>query len=357
MCIKGETDMIRDKLPASKEALRQVNEQMEELTNIARELRERAIHMEERKKHIEERAIHIEEREKHIEERAIHIEEREKHIEERAIHIEEREKHIEEKLTSIQQILNKCEKNNGNINDVWNALYRYINIDNKNKNANYFMAAVPDSLNYFHKYPEYNEVYPLFVEKNTENNLKDFTRLYMFILNLNHIFEKNIPGSLAELGVYKGNNSAVMMNYCKKYDRKLFMFDTFEGFDERDLTGVDEKQKMQFTDTSLEEVKKYVGENEWSRYVKGFFPDSATEESKNETYAFVSLDCDLYAPIKAGMEFFYPRLSNGGMIFIHDYSSGFFEGCKKAVDEFCEKENVSVVLMPDKSGTAVVYKN
>ena len=38
-----------------------------------------------------------------------------------------------------------------------------------------------------------------------------------------------------------------------------------------------------------------------------------------EKFAFVSLDTDLYKPTLAGLEFFWPRMSKGGFIFIHDF--------------------------------------
>ena len=36
-------------------------------------------------------------------------------------------------------------------------------------------------------------------------------------------------------------------------------------------------------------------------------------------FALVHLDCDLYAPMRAGLEFFYPKLVPGGFMIIHDY--------------------------------------
>ncbi|MDR1267790.1 MAG: TylF/MycF family methyltransferase [Holosporales bacterium] len=44
---------------------------------------------------------------------------------------------------------------------------------------------------------------------------------------------------------------------------------------------------------------------------KGYFPDTAASDA-DEKFAFVSLDTDLYQPIHAGLEFFYPRLHEGG---------------------------------------------
>ena len=44
------------------------------------------------------------------------------------------------------------------------------------------------------------------------------------------------------------------------------------------------------------------------------------------------MDVDLYESTKAGLEFFYPRMSRGGIIMSHDYPS--LNGVLKAVTEF-----------------------
>jgi hypothetical protein len=59
--------------------------------------------------------------------------------------------------------------------------------------------------------------------------------------------------------------------------------------------------------------------------------------TKLARYCAVSLDCDLYDPMKSGLDFFYPRLNRGGILFLHDYSSGHWPGSKKAIDEFCNE--------------------
>lgn len=234
---------------------------------------------------------------------------------------------------------------------------RYLKSIHENmRRQGIYPSAIPDSINFFNRYKEYENIKYLYTAKNTVNQLKDYSRLHSIMLNLNKIIEGGVEGEFAELGVYLGNNCAVFHEYCKKYNRKLYMFDTFEGFDDRDLTGIDKDQMMQFKDTSLDGVRAFVGHDEYTKYIKGYFPESVTVECKEERYAFVSLDCDLYQPIKAGLEFFYPRMSKGGMIFIHDYSGCFFEGARQAADEYCNEKNLSVVLLPDKAGTAVLIK-
>jgi hypothetical protein len=77
---------------------------------------------------------------------------------------------------------------------------------------------------------------------------------------------------------------------------------------------------------------------------------------RNDTYAFVSIDCDLYEPIAEGLKFFWPRMVLGGMIFVHDYSSGHWPGTTRAVDEFCARNGIAGSLLPDLAGSYVLTR-
>lgn len=109
---------------------------------------------------------------------------------------------------------------------------------------------------------------------------------------------------------------------------------------------------MAFFDTSFDYVKRKIGD---ANYRRGFFPDSIMDIDKNEKFSFVSLDCDLHDPMLAGLDFFWPRMNRGG-IFCHDYSSGYWVGCKEAIDYFSRRENVYPILLSDIGGTAVFVK-
>lgn len=88
----------------------------------------------------------------------------------------------------------------------------------------------PDS-NYLHKqFPELADLWMKFNLNNENANFGDFTRFYSFMLNLNHVMNKGIQGELCELGVYKGNTAAILNFFSEKYNRRLFLYDTFEGF-------------------------------------------------------------------------------------------------------------------------------
>lgn len=221
----------------------------------------------------------------------------------------------------------------------------------------FFTAYQPDSHAAFQAHPEFRELQKRFSDHNQRNNGGDTARLWSFILNCKQILSEGIQGDFAELGVWRGNTASILAYYATQHQRKVFLFDTYEGFSKEDLTGIDAAKDTDFNNTSIELVKKVIGSNAaCCSFVKGFFPDTLTEEHASRRYAIVSLDCDLYAPTKAGLHFFYERMPKGGLFLLHDYSSLHWDGSRKAIDEFCKDSGEYVILMPDKSGSAFIRR-
>jgi len=214
----------------------------------------------------------------------------------------------------------------------------------------------PDADFVFRTLPKAALLRRYWIEGNASNNLGDGSRLYALVLNVMQISHDRVSGDFAELGVYKGNSARVLCHFAEQEHRRVFLFDTFSGFDERDLKGVDNARRRQFYDNSLEAVKAFV-QSPQAIFVAGRFPESITSEAAQANYALVHIDCDLYEPAKAALEFFYPRLVAGGLLIMHDYSSRIWDGIRHAVDDFVATIPEQIVLWPDKSGTAVVRKN
>jgi O-methyltransferase len=186
----------------------------------------------------------------------------------------------------------------------------------------------------------------------------DTVRRDMLILLLRRIVERQVPGDMAELGVYKGNTARLIHHYVP--ERTLHLFDTFSGFDKRDVgqerqkTGLAADQKA-FSDTSIELVLRNVQQlNDNVQVHPGFFPQSVPAALMERMFAFVHLDADLYDPIMAGLQFFYPRVAKGGIIVVHDYNS--WPGARRAVDVYFQDKPEVPVPMPDKSGSVVIVR-
>ena len=185
-------------------------------------------------------------------------------------------------------------------------------------------------------------------------NVGDISRFYFFCLAFDQIHKDGIAGDLAELGVYRGETAGLLARMARRLGRTAWLLDTFAGFDAADLTGIDGGQSRQFADTSLDAVRALVGEDS-TRFVSGHFPASASGLPENR-YCLVHIDCDLYAPISAGLAYFYPRLDPGGFLIVHDYSSLAWEGAEKAVDDFFADKPEAIVPLPDGCGSVVIRK-
>lgn len=173
------------------------------------------------------------------------------------------------------------------------------------------------------------------------------------------INEAHIPGDAAELGVYKGVFAA-RINAAFP-DRTLHLFDTFEGFAAADLE-TEQKEKLSkagpgdFSDTSMELVRCALPHPEKAVFYKGFFPDTFSACAAS-SFAFVSIDADLYAPTAAALPLFWDRLSRGGVLMIHDVNSTQFTGTKKAVNEFCAEKCILPMPVCDLHGSVILRKD
>ena len=215
----------------------------------------------------------------------------------------------------------------------------------------------PDSHRFHRGIQNDEQLIRAWMRGHTTNTAGDLARFYMLYLNIEQVLLEGVPGDFAELGVYKGNSACLLAFMARRSGRHVYLFDTFSGFDTRNFVGEDRSRMAgHFSDTSLESVRALVGDESVS-YVRGFFPDSLAAITPPDRLAVVHLDCDLYEPMRAGLEQFYPRLSPGGVLFLHDYSSGEWPGAKRAVDEFLRDKPEPLILIPDKSGTAVLRKN
>ena len=173
------------------------------------------------------------------------------------------------------------------------------------------------------------------------------------------INEKGIEGSVAELGVHIGDFAKLLNIVFPK--RKLYLFDTFEGFDDRDIEIETAKNfssaannKDFYAVSSIDIVLSKMQNPELCIIKKGWFPQTA--EGIEDIFCFVHLDADLFAPIYAGLCFFYPRLTHGGYIMIHDYNDKHYLGAKTAVRQFCTENNISYTPLCDFAGYAVITK-
>ena len=193
-------------------------------------------------------------------------------------------------------------------------------------------------------------------KRRIDKNYFDYIRISTLELVSHEINQKKLIGNTAELGVYKGKFARYINQYFP--DRILYLFDTFEGFDNRDVLSETKNRfssgEQDFTDTSVESVLKRMPFPGKCKPVKGFFPESG--KNIDDSFVFVSLDADLYDPLYQGLQFFYPKLVNGGYIFIHDFNNDAYPGTRKAVEQFCAEQKINYLPVPDLGGSSIIMK-
>lgn len=195
--------------------------------------------------------------------------------------------------------------------------------------------------------PEQKEIVKLIKQIKRETrmalNNQEAYQIYITVQKTN-----NIKGSIAEIGVFKGASAKLI---CKaKGDKKLYLFDTFEG-----LPLTQEIDEKYFSTGQLayeyEKVLKFLSTEKNIVISKGLFPAETGHVVTNEKFSFVHIDVDLYQATKDCLEFFYPRISTGGVILSHDYVT--IPGVRKAFDDFF-KDKQEIILEPSRSQALVV---
>jgi O-methyltransferase len=188
-------------------------------------------------------------------------------------------------------------------------------------------------------------------------SVRDSIRYESIALAMATIRREAIPGALAEVGVWRGELSR-FLHQCAP-ERTLYLFDTFCGFPAESVGPLDLRNhgdRDRFRDTSVEQVRKSVGDSQNVIFRAGMFPDSSVG-LEHELFSFVMLDLDIHKPTVSALEFFYPRVSSGGYIFVHDFNSPESNyAMRRAVIPFLKGRPEKIVELPDEWGSVVMRK-
>lgn len=171
-----------------------------------------------------------------------------------------------------------------------------------------------------------------------------------------YICENNIAGDFIECGVWRGGSSMIAMSALRHFgvtDRRVFLFDTFQGMTEPSHADVDVagntaaeimKEQVGRPDgilciASLDEVKANVAKVGYPvhlvEYVAGDIRKTA-REFQCRPIALLRLDTDFYDSTKVEMEEFYPHLVSHGVLLVDDY--GHWAGARRAIEEYSQNE-------------------
>lgn len=188
-------------------------------------------------------------------------------------------------------------------------------------------------------------------------------RIFALINAVVYVCDNNIAGDFVECGVWKGGSSAAIANtlmHLNVTDRRLWMYDTFEGMSQPtqsdiDFQGHTADQLLQQQDIAesasvwcrspIDEVKSTMEATGYPmshiKFVQGRVEETLLQHSPSNV-SLLRLDTDWYESTKCELEVLFPRLSAGGTLIIDDY--GHWQGCRKAVDEYFAANNIAMLL-------------
>jgi hypothetical protein len=183
------------------------------------------------------------------------------------------------------------------------------------------------------------------------NTLLDTNRL----VNLWEYCQRSNPeGAILEVGSYKGGGALHLSN-CQPH-RKVFVFESFEGFET-----VDEKldinfNMQQFKDTAQAKVESlFTAKGRTAIVTPGFFPDSA-KNMEIPAISFVHLDVDIYKATIESLLYLDEKMMDKSFIVLDDCRRG-CEGVDKAVEEFLKQSKNWIYLPLFPSQGLLVHKS
>lgn len=174
-------------------------------------------------------------------------------------------------------------------------------------------------------------------------------RSYALYQAVKYIVDNNIKGDFVECGVWKGG-SVMLIAYTLMMaginDRKIFLYDTFEGMvkpGERDgKFEMKEWERMKVNEhqnnwclSPIEEVQANMLKTGYPRgniiFIKGKVEETIPGKIPSQI-ALLRLDTDWYESTKHELIHLYPLVEKNGVLLIDDY--GAWEGSRKATDEY-----------------------
>jgi hypothetical protein len=168
----------------------------------------------------------------------------------------------------------------------------------------------------------------------------------------------NVPGAIAEVGVWRGGMSAyfqgILLATKEEQKRDLWLIDSFQGLPQVDAMTSSHDKSNAIWNSDLNQSswagQLAVGEKlVWRKlnrlgllkpdnvkFLSGFIQDSLPTWGVS-TLAFLRIDVDIYSATYDALHFLYPRLSVGGAILFDDWK---FEYSREAILNYRKEHGI-----------------
>ncbi|TQE84012.1 TylF/MycF/NovP-related O-methyltransferase [Leptospira noguchii] len=170
----------------------------------------------------------------------------------------------------------------------------------------------------------------------------------------------DVPGDIAELGVFRGTGLMTWANLLESYcigDRTKIVwgFDNWKGFTsfetedglenknaQKEIGGFNPEAYYKELVDAIEifDQDRFIPNKPRIKLIDGQIEEIIPQfikENPGVRFSLIHFDCDLYTPTKIALKYLYPLLSRGGIMLFDEYGIHDWPGETKAVDEFLDE--------------------
>lgn len=198
----------------------------------------------------------------------------------------------------------------------------------------------------------------------------------ILLQELKKTLNNNVPGDVVEFGCYKADTSVLYQkllesmgygapiqseNQANQSSQKiLWLYDSFEGLPaktrEDNSAAGDAFQAGELLVTKREVIEKFKKMGlKLPKIKKAFFDDLDIIYDIPEKISYAFLDGDLYQSIKTSLHLVTEKMSQGGVIIVHDYNNPELPGSSRAVDEWLKAHQAKVASFRVAETLAIIY--
>jgi len=173
------------------------------------------------------------------------------------------------------------------------------------------------------------------------------------------------PGDFVECGVNAGFTSSAIMQRLRwgGTGRTFYLVDTYSG----PILGQYSEEEAQLGQkraaeealakggyvTDLERVRENYAEWPNARIVQGSVPEILAQVDARKV-AFLHIDMNCAYPERAAFEYFWERISPGGIVLFDDYARYSYDALTSAIDEAARARGAEALALP--TGQGLIWK-
>jgi O-methyltransferase len=162
----------------------------------------------------------------------------------------------------------------------------------------------------------------------TERTLLDEKRLQILGGLCQLLDERNVPGCIVEVGVYRGGSAKYLAQMNPS--RAIHIFDTFAGIPYG--PGENDQHNRGDFPADFEDVSAFLSDCPNVRIYSGIFPETMPKDFG--PVALAHIDVDMEKSARDCINELWPLVSLNGYMVFDDYASESCQGVKKIVDRF-----------------------